>query len=35
LDTIVIKADSKKVKAIAEEKMKLIFYIDENTVSIP
>ncbi|MFV8355271.1 aminomethyl-transferring glycine dehydrogenase [Flavobacterium sp. XS1P32] len=33
-DTIVIKADSKKVKAIAEENEINFYYIDENTVSI-
>nr|WP_309755467.1 aminomethyl-transferring glycine dehydrogenase [Flavobacterium sp.] len=33
-DTIVIKADSKKIKAIAEENEINFYYIDENTVSI-
>ncbi|MFV8333031.1 aminomethyl-transferring glycine dehydrogenase [Flavobacterium sp. GSP14] len=33
-DTIVIKADSKKVKVIAEENEINFYYIDENTVSI-
>ena len=33
-DTIVIKADSKKVKAIAEENEINFYYIDDNTVSI-
>ena len=33
-DTIVIKADAKKVKAIAEQNEINFYYIDENTVSI-
>ena len=33
-DTIVIKAESKKVKAIAEENEINFYYIDENSVSI-
>jgi glycine dehydrogenase len=33
-DTIVIKADAKKVKVIAEKNEVNFFYIDENTVSI-
>jgi glycine dehydrogenase len=33
-DTIVIKADAKKVKAIAEQNQINFYYIDENTVSI-
>jgi glycine dehydrogenase len=33
-DTIVIKADAKKVKEIAEENQINFFYIDQNTVSI-
>ncbi len=33
-DTIVIKADSKKVKAFAEENEINFYYIDDNTVSI-
>ncbi len=34
LDTIVIKADAQKVKAIAEQNEINFYYIDENTVSI-
>jgi len=33
-DTIVVKADAKKVKAIAEEKEINFYYIDDNTISI-
>ena len=33
-DTIVIKADAKKVKAIAEDKQINFYYVDQNTVSI-
>ena len=33
-DTIVIKADAKKVRAIAEQNEVNFYYIDENTVSI-
>ncbi|WP_326935567.1 aminomethyl-transferring glycine dehydrogenase [Flavobacterium sp. PL11] len=33
-DTIVIKADAKKVKAIAEENEINFYYVDENSVSI-
>jgi len=33
-DTIVIKADAKKVQAIAEENQINFFYVDQNTVSI-
>ena len=33
-DTIVVKADAKKVKTLAEEKEINFYYIDENTVSI-
>ena len=33
-DTIVVKADAKKVKAIAEQNEVNFFYINENTVSI-
>ncbi|SHG28881.1 glycine dehydrogenase [Flavobacterium segetis] len=33
-DTIVIKADAKKVKAIAEENEINFYYVDDNTVSI-
>ncbi|OAB27685.1 glycine dehydrogenase [Flavobacterium fryxellicola] len=33
-DTIVIKADAKKVKSIAEENEINFYYIDENTISI-
>lgn len=33
-DTIVVKADSQKVKAIAEQNEINFYYIDENTVSI-
>jgi glycine dehydrogenase len=33
-DTIVIKADAKKVKAIAEQNEINFYYVDENTISI-
>ena len=33
-DTIVIKADAKKVKAIAEDNQINFYYVDQNTVSI-
>lgn len=33
-DTIVVKANAKKVKAIAEEKEINFYYIDDNTISI-
>ncbi|MBG6187985.1 aminomethyl-transferring glycine dehydrogenase [Flavobacterium sp. CAN_S2] len=33
-DTIVVKADAKKVKAIAEENEINFYYVDENTISI-
>ena len=33
-DTIVVKADAKKVKAIAEENEINFYYIDDNTISI-
>lgn len=33
-DTIVIKADAKKVRAIAEENEINFYYVDENTISI-
>ncbi len=33
-DTIVVKADAKKIKTISEEKEINFYYIDENTVSI-
>ena len=33
-DTIVIKADAKKIRAIAEQNEVNLYYIDENTISI-
>jgi glycine dehydrogenase len=33
-DTIVIKADAKKVKAVAEQNEVNFYYVDENTISI-